>query len=159
VLFPPGGSAEDLERERISLESQLQTAKARVELTRAHASAVQKGRQEGDEFLKKYFLSNRTVFSTVVAELEDAAKGTKLKEHDGSYSLTPVEGSDTLSMMSITDTFDGTYQDLMHFVSEVDKSPQMLILESLNAAPQAKSDMLSVSVRLNTFVREDTDGK
>lgn len=161
VLFPPGGSAEDLERERISLESQLRSAEARLELTRLHASAVEKGRNEGDEFLTKYFLNNRTAFSTVLTELEDAARDTKLKPRDRSFSLEPVEGSDSLSMMSITAAFDSTYQDLMHFVYQIDRSPEMLIIESLSAAPQVNSDILSVTMRLNTFVRasEETAGQ
>jgi len=157
VLFPPGGSAEDLERERISLESQLQNSKARLDVTRQHASAVEKGRKEGDDFLKKYFLTRRTASSTLLTEFEAAAKDTKLKPHDTSYSLEPIEGSDTLSMMNITAPFDATYQDLMHFVYQLDRSPELLIIESLSAAPQAKSDVLSVTMRLNTFVRSNVE--
>lgn len=157
VLFPPGGSAEDLERERINLESQLQTSKARLQLTRQHASAVEKGRKEGDDFLKKYFLTKRTAFSTLVAELQAAAKDTKLKERDSSYATEPIEGSDALSMMTITAAFDATYQDLMHFVYQLDRSPELLIIESLSAAPQVGSDVLSVNMRLNTFVRSDDE--
>lgn len=161
VLFPPGGSAEDLERDRVSLEAQLRTAKTRVDTTRMHASAVEKGRAEGDEFLKQYFLTSRKSFSAILTELEDAAKPTKLKQKGNDFALEPVEGSDTLSMMSITAVYEGTYQDLMHFVYEVDRSPGMLIIESLSAAPQANSDLLAVSMRLNTFVRggDETGGQ
>jgi hypothetical protein len=161
VLFPPGGSAEDLERDRITLDSQLRSARARVDLTRLHASAVEKGRAEGDDFLNKYFLTSRTAFSTLLSQLEAAAKPTKLKPRDNAYALTPVEGSDTLNMMSITAAYEGTYQDLMHFVYELDRTPGMLIIESLSAAPQANSDTLTVSMKLNTFVRgaEETGGQ
>jgi hypothetical protein len=161
VLFPPGGSAEDLERDRITLDAQLRSARARVDLTRLHASAVEKGRAEGDDFLNKYFLTSRTAFSTLLSQLEAAAKPTKLKPRDNAYALTPVEGSDTLNMMSITAAYEGTYQDLMHFVYELDRTPGMLIIESLSAAPQANSDTLTVSMKLNTFVRgaEETGGQ
>jgi type IV pilus assembly protein PilO len=161
VLFPPGGSAEDLERERITLDSQLRSSRARVDLTRLHASAVEKGRAEGDDFLNKYFLTSRTAFSTPLTQLEAAAKPTKMKPRDNAYALEPVEGSDTLSMMSITAAYEGTYQDLMHFVYELDRTPGMLIIESLSAAPQANSDTLTVSMKLNTFVRgaEETGGQ
>lgn len=123
VLFPPGGSAEQLERERVTLEAQLRTQQSRLEITRQHASAVEKGRTQGDDFLKKYFLENRTAFSTLLTELESAAKSTKLKPRENAYALQPVEGSDTLSMMSVTAAYEGTYQDLMHFVYELDRSP------------------------------------
>lgn len=161
VLFPPGGSAEDLERDRVTLDAQLRAARVRVDLTRLHASAVEKGRTEGDDFLNKYFLASRTNFSTVLTELDAAAKPTKLKSKDTAFALEPVEGSDTLSMMSITAAYEGTYQDLLHFVYELDKTPGMLIIESLSAAPQANSDTLTVSMKLNTFVRgaEDMGGQ
>jgi Tfp pilus assembly protein PilO len=161
VLFPPGGSAEDLERDRITLDAQLRAARARVDLTRLHASAVEKGRAEGDDFLEHYFLASRTNFSTVLTELDAAAKPTKLKSKDTAFALEPVEGSDTLSMMSITAAYEGTYQDLLHFVYELDKTPGMLIIESMSAAPQANSDTLTVSMKLNTFVRgaEETGGQ
>jgi hypothetical protein len=161
VLFPPGGSAEDLERDRITLDAQLRAARSRVDLTRLHASAVEKGRTEGDDFLNKYFLTSRTAFSTLLGQLEAAAKPTKLKPRDNAYALTPVEGSDTLSMMSITAAYEGTYQDLLHFVYELDKTPGLLIIESMSAAPQANSDTLTVSMKLNTFVRgaEETGGQ
>ena len=160
VLFPPGGSAEDLERDRVTLHAQLRAARVRVDLTRQHASAVEKGRTEGDDFLNKYFLASRTNFSTVLTELDAAAKPTKMKSKDTAFALEPIEGSDTLSMMSITAAYEGTYQDLMHFVHELDQSPGMLIIESLSAAPQANSDTLTVSMKLNTFVRgaEDMGG-
>src|ERR1051325_700039 len=60
VLFPIGGSAEDLERQLTNLRAQLQAKQALLERTRQHASAVEKGRTEGDRFLTDYFLSTRT---------------------------------------------------------------------------------------------------
>jgi Tfp pilus assembly protein PilO len=157
VLFPPGGSAEELERERVTLESQLRSQLARLDVTRAHAAAVQKGREQGDDFLNKYFLKNRKAFSTLLTELENAAQQTKLKPREGAFSAEPVEGSDNLSMISITAAYEGTYQDLMHFVYAIDRSPGLLIIESMSTAPQTNSDVLAVSMRLNTFVRDVGD--
>jgi hypothetical protein len=161
VLFPPGGSAEDLETQRIGLDAQLKSARATADMTRRNASAVEKGRAEDDDFLNQHFLTSRTAFSTLLTQWEAAAKPTKLKPRDTAYALEPVEGSDSLSMMSITAAYEGTYQDLMHFVYELDRTPGILIIESLSAAPQANSDTLAVSMKLNTFVRgvEDTGGQ
>jgi type IV pilus assembly protein PilO len=156
VLFPPGGSAEDLERERISLSAQLAARQAAVQQTKQHAEAVDKGRADGDQFLSQYFLSNRTAFSTLLSDLEAAAKQSQITPRDNAYAMEPVEGSENLSMMSITAAFEGKYADLMRFVHAIDQSERMLIIESLSAAPQQKSDTLSISMKLNTFVREDT---
>jgi len=155
VLFPPGGSAEELEQERSTLLGQLRARQTQLEQTRQHAEAVDKGRAEGDQFLNQYFLANRSAFSTVVGDLFAAANQSQLKPRDSAYSTEPIEGSDTLSMMSITAGFEGKYSDLMKFVHAIDQSPRLVIIESLSAAPQQNSDILSVSLKLNTFVRED----
>jgi hypothetical protein len=87
--------------------------------------------------------------------LGNAAAGSKIKEKDRSIAFEPIDGSDTLSMMSITMNYEGEYKDLLHFVHELDRSPSLMIIESLNAAPQAGTGILSVSIKLDTFVRED----
>jgi Tfp pilus assembly protein PilO len=154
-LFPPGGSAEELEQQRISLQSQLKTRQATLEQTREHAAAVEKGRSEGDQFLSGYFLSSRTAFSSVLSQLEAAASQSKIKQRERGFTTEPIEGSDSLSMMSIMAAYEGTYGDLMHFVHELDRSPSLLIIESLTAAPLANSTALTVSVKLDTFVRDE----
>jgi len=155
VLFPPGGSAEDLERQRASLLAELKTRQTLLDRTRQHAAAVDKGRSEGDQFQSGYFLSSRTAFSSVLSELEAAAGQSKIKQRERGFSTEPIEGSDALSMMSITAAYEGTYGDLMHFVHELDRSPNLLIIESLTAAPLANSTTLTVSMKLDTFVRDE----
>jgi Tfp pilus assembly protein PilO len=155
VLFPPGGSAEDLEQQVVTLQSQVRPKQAALDRTREHAAAVEKGRSEGDQFLGDYFLNGRTAFSTLLSELQEAAVQSKIKAMDHAYSMEPVEGSDTMNLMSITAAYTGSYTDLMHFVHELDRSHSLLIIESLSAAPQQNSDILTVSMKLDTFVREN----
>ena len=114
-----------------------------------------RGGAEGDQFLGKYFLTRRAASEMLLTELGNAAAGSKIKERETSVSVEPIEGSDTLSMMTIVAAYEGTYADLMHFVHEIDRSPSLMIIESLNAAPQAGTNSLSVSLKLDTFVRED----
>jgi Tfp pilus assembly protein PilO len=158
VLYPPGGSAEDLERQRVSLQAQLAQRRSIVESTRQHAAAVEKGRADGDRFLRQYFLSRRAAYAAVVTELGDAARKAHLRERETAFANEPVEGSSDLSMMTVTANYEGAYQDLMSFVAEIDRSPLLLIVESLNAAPQAGSKTLSVSLKIEAFVREDPAG-
>jgi type IV pilus assembly protein PilO len=157
VLFPPGGSAEDLERQASSLESQVQARRVVLDRTREHAAAVQKGRAEGDRFLNDYFLASRNHMSELLTELESAASESKIKPREHAYAIEPVDGSDTLSMLTITAAYEGTYADLMHFVHEIDRSPRLLIIDSLNAAPQEGAGLLTVSMKMETFVREDAN--
>ncbi len=155
VLFPPGGSAEDLDRQRVTLGAQLRAKQAVLETTRQHAAAVDKGRTEGDQFLSQYFLANRISSSTLLGELQQAASQTKLKARDTTFSMLPIEGSDTLSVESIVAAYEGTYPDVMHLVHEIDRSKKFLMIESLTAAPQQTGDILTVSLKVNAFVRED----
>ncbi len=155
MMFPVGGSAEELERELASLQSQVRSRQATLDTTRKHALAVEKGRSEGDRFLSEYFLEKRTALSTLLNELNSAAAEAKVTPRESSYSTEPVEGSDTLSMMTITGAYEGSYGNLIRFVHELDRSPRLLIIESLNATPQQNSDRVIVSMRLDVFVRED----
>src|SRR6266581_513454 len=150
VLFPPGGSAEDLGRQLATLQSQVESRQTLLERTREHTAAVEKGRSEGDQFLGNYFLERRTAYSTLLSELVEAANQSKIKPREHAYSTEPIEGSDSLSMMTITANYEGTYSDLMHFVHEIDRSPRLLIVESLNAAPQQGSNTLIVNMKLET---------
>src|SRR5712692_4421571 len=86
VLFPPGGSAEDLGRQLVSLQAQVQTGSALLERTKAHAAAVEKGRAEGDQFLGNYFLERRTAYSTLLSELVEAANQSKIKPREHAYA-------------------------------------------------------------------------
>jgi len=154
VLFPPGGSAEDLQREATTLQAQLSANQPLLERTRQHLAAVEKGRDSGEQFLSGYFLSSRTASSTLLSELSEAASRAKIKQRDFAYSTEPIEGSDSLSMLTITANFDGAYRDVMSFVHELDRSPRLLIIESLSVAPQQGSNVLSVSMKIDSFVRE-----
>jgi hypothetical protein len=158
LLYPPGGSAEDLQKELASLQSQATTKKALLEKTKQHVAAVELGRSEGDQFLGTYFLTRRAAAERMLTELGNAASGSKIKEKERSISIEPIDGSDTLNMMSIVASYEGEYADLLHFVHQIDQSSSLMIIESMNAAPQAGSRMLSVSIKLDMFVREDQGG-
>jgi type IV pilus assembly protein PilO len=158
VFKPWGGSAEDLAREQASLQQQLTTMKARLAQTKALVSKAERARLEGDGFLAEYTTDRRTTFSTIYAELERIAKESGVEPRPASYNLDPVEGSDTLQQMTITAAYEGSYASLTKFVHLLDRSPRFLIIESLMAAPQQTNagDLLSVSIKLDTFVREQS---
>lgn len=154
VMFPPGGSADDLEREFATLQSQIMQKRALLEHSRLNVAAVEKARGEGDHFLDAYFLSRRTADSTLLSELTAAAGKTQMKERDRAQTTEFIEGSDSLSMMTITANYEGTYHNLLNFISELDRSQQLLIIESMSAAPQQGSNILTVSMKIDAFIRD-----
>jgi Tfp pilus assembly protein PilO len=157
VFKPWGGSAEDLARQQASMQQQLTSMQMRLKQTRALVAKAEGARQKGDGFLTEYTTVRRTMSSTITAELERIAKESGVQPKPASYNLDPVEGSDTLSQMTITAAYEGTYANLTKFVNLLDRSPRFLIIESLTAAPQQTNagDVLSVSIKLDTFVREE----
>lgn len=155
VLFPPGGSADDLERQMAALQSQVAQKRALLERTRRNVAAVETARGEGDKFLNDYFLGRRIADSTLLSELTAAAAKAQIKERDRAQTTELIEGSDSLSMMTITANYEGTYRNLLNFIGELDRSGPLLIIESLTAAPQQGSNTLAVSMKIDAFVREE----
>lgn len=155
VFRPLGGSAEDLENQLVVMRQQMQQKGAQLQRTRALVAKIEQARSSGDVFLDTYFMSRRTASSTILTELDRAAKDAGIRPKDRAFVIDPIEGSDDLSMMTITANFEGTYGDLLQFVNRLDQSPRFLMVDTLTATPQQGSANLNVSVKFMTFVRTD----
>ena len=154
VLFKPwGGSAEDLASEQAALMNRLLSQKRALASRKDVLSKVQKARKEGDKFLDQYILDLRTAYSTVIGELDQAATSSSVKIKDSQFSIDEIEGSDTLGMMTVSANYEGDYNNLTRFLNQVDRSPRFFIIESIQAAPQATSGIINITMRLNIFVR------
>jgi type IV pilus assembly protein PilO len=115
---------------------------------------VETARREGDQFLARYFTDRRVVTSTIQGELVQIAKEAGITYQPTTWTPELIEGSDTLGMMTINAGCQGTYAALSKFVNLVDKSPRFLIIESMIASPQQTGQILNVTVKVDTFVKE-----
>jgi len=154
VLHPPGGSPEELQAQVRDITAQLRQKRTVLDRTRVLVNKIQAGRTEGDQFLSEYFLPWGKAYSAVLGELIDLAKDAQLKAKESSFNREPIEGSDTLYMMTVTQNFEGNYPQLIKFVNELDKTSSLLIVDSLQATPQA-SGVLNITLKLQTFVRDE----
>lgn len=154
VMYPVGGSAEELEAQIATLRTSIQKRQAALTRMRALVSKIEQGRATGDQFLSQYFMDRRTSSSAILSELDQAAKSAGMRPKERSFAYDPIEGSETLSMMTVVANYEGTYGDLVEFVNKLDKSPRFLILDTLTAAPQVGGANLNVQIKFNTFVRE-----
>lgn len=155
VAFKPfGGGAEDLQRQESDLRAQLLSLKTNQAKATALVSKVQHARTDGDDFLGKYLTDRRVTFQIIEEEIVKAAKEAGIKRREASMVLDPIEGSDTLQMMTITAGFEGTYQQLTKFISLLDKSPRFLIIENMVAAPMQGGQTLNITLKLDAFVKE-----
>lgn len=153
VFRPWGGSAEGLQQQLAQLRRDQQQRQAAVERLRALVGTVEKTRTEVDRFFDRYFLDGQTVYSTVLAELNGLAEKAGVKAKDHTFNAEPIEGSDTLGMMTITGYYEGAYADLVELVNAIDRSPRFLTIDRLQAAPLQSQGTLNVNLRLNVFVR------
>ncbi len=158
IFHPLGGSVEDLAEEMRSKQRDLAQELQRVERTRGLEAKVQQAKVEGDKFLDECTMNRRSAFSTVLGEADKMAVESGMKPKDSAYALDPVEGSDTITQLTISASYEGSYASLTKFVNLLDKSSRFLIIESLQAAPQANGS-LSVTLKLDTFIREAPGGK
>jgi type IV pilus assembly protein PilO len=156
-LFAIGPLGES-DRERAQRVSQLQRlAQARTGEVAKLATIVEKvqtARTQGDQLLVEVALPRRTAYSSIVSELDEACKKAGVDLRDRAFNVEPVEGSDTLSIMTVTAGLEGNYENLVRFLNLLDRSSRFLIIESLGASPQQTGTMLNVSLKLDTFVRE-----
>ncbi len=155
VIFKPwAGTAQDLERQAAGLGRQVRDHQAAVERLRGLVRKIESARSAGDDFLRDYFLERRTASSAVLSELLNTGQKAGVKQREANFLFEPVEGSETLSMMTVTANYEGTFADLMQFLHLLDSSPRFLILETIQAAPQQSGLLLNINMKLNCFVRE-----
>jgi type IV pilus assembly protein PilO len=155
IFRPLGGSAEELDQQLGDMTAQLRREQSQLQRSRALVAKIEQARTSGNSFLQTYFMNRRTLSSTIVAELHRAAKEAGIKKAQHSFTIDPIEGSDTLSMVTVVGNYEGTYGDLLQFVNRLDKSGRFLIIDTMSAAPMQGSGDLSINIKLNTFVRED----
>jgi hypothetical protein len=145
---------EQLEAELVTKRAELVQRKAALERSKLHLARVETSREQDQKFQAQFFTDRRVASSTFVAELSKAATESGLKPREHTFLFDPVEGSDTLSMMTITAAYEGSYADLLKAVNRLDRSSRFLILDSLTASPQQGTGMLNVTIKLNAFVKE-----
>jgi type IV pilus assembly protein PilO len=154
-----GSSPEALSAALNAANNQLHADQARLTRTRMLAGNIGKGKSEGDTFLASYFTTRRHTYSTILEEVRGIAMSAGMKSQEGTIApLDPIEGSDDLSMMTVSENFEGTFPQLVKFVNLLDRSPRFLIIESMQVAPQPKGDILNVSLKLHIFIKDDTGG-
>jgi type IV pilus assembly protein PilO len=171
-----GGSAEDLRRQRETLRAQWVSSQARLASSQRLVEKVQTARQEGDRFLERYVIDERTLSSVILEELTRVAAQSGIRMGQVQMSQEPVEGSDTLSMVTIQAGFEGPYANLAKLINLLDRSPRFLIIENMQAnAPQGpggtpggatgggpangQPGQLNVTLKIDAFVRSAANGE
>ncbi len=154
IAFKPfGGGAEDLARQENALQQQLATMNRRIQAGKMLVDKMQNARKGKDQFLAKYIADEGVFASTLSAELERIATTSGVKPLPTTVTETAIEGSDSLLKVSVNYGCEGNYVSLAKFINLVDKSPNFLIIESLQtSAPHQAGAALSLTLKIDTFV-------
>lgn len=155
LVKPWGGSPEDLARERDALRLEVQRKQVALQRSRALVAKVETARAQGDNFLSNYFAERRAAYVALVGELTRAAQHAGIKPKEHALSSEAVEGSDNLEMVTVVGNYEGNYGDLVRFINALDRSSQFFILEQLNASPQQGTGLLTVNLKMYSFVRDE----
>ena len=154
-LAPPGGSREELRQQSLEVRNQIAAARARSVRLKTIANKVQTGGGESGEFESRFFLPKRVAYEDLIAEIQRMSTASGLKERDSVFTEEPIEGTADLSLLSATGNYEGAYDNLMRFLHEVDRSPMLLMLDTLQAAPQQHAGQITTSIRFQAVVREE----
>jgi type IV pilus assembly protein PilO len=155
VFRPWGGSVEDLTRQQVQLGEQLSAAQKRLSQSKIIVEKVERARNEGDQFLAKYITERRTTMSLIEEELNRIAKDAGVTSKGDSINLDAVEGSDTLWQMTVSAVYEAQYPQLAKLINMLDKSQRFLIISNMVATPKSTGNLLTVTLRLDTFVRAE----
>jgi Tfp pilus assembly protein PilO len=154
-LAPPGGSRQELMQESLQVRNQIAASRARSGRLKTVANKVQVGSGESGEFEARFFLPKRVAYEDVIAEIQRMATASGLKERDSVFTEEPIEGTADLSLLNATGNYEGTYDNLLRFLHEVDRSPMLLMLDTLQAAPQQHAGQITTSIRFQAVVRDE----
>ena len=158
-LAPPGGSREQLAQESSRLRGDIAATRTRMQRLKGVSEKVQLGSTESSNFESQLFLSKRVAYGAVISEIQRMAKASGLSERDGVYQEEPIEGSSDLSVLNITARYEGSYDNLLKFLYEADKSPMLLMLDTMRAAPQQRGGRIDTEIRFQTIIREAGGGR
>jgi len=155
-LDPPGGTRRDLTQQSLQVRNEIAATRINAVRLKTVAANVQLGNSQSSAFESIYFLPRRTAYQRVIGELQRMAAASGLQEGDRVYSEEPIEGTVNLTLLNIAaNNYQGTYDNLMHFLFEVDKSPMLLMLDTLLASPQQTGGRITASLRFQAVIQED----
>ncbi|MGC2658770.1 MAG: hypothetical protein WA324_12500 [Bryobacteraceae bacterium] len=154
-FVPPGGSRSDLMVQSSELNQRIAATRIASVRLKTVASKVELGSSESSNFEAKYFLPKRLAYEALLAEVQKMAAASGMQDRGGAYTEEPIEGSADLTLLNLTANFEGTYANLMQFLYQIDKSPMLLMLDTLTAAPLQSGHLLNTTLRFQYIFRED----
>jgi hypothetical protein len=152
-----GDSPQTLEIRIADTQQQISIIRSQLNRGKQMSSKFSLAREQGGSFISSYMTPRKATYSTILGELSHMAATSGIKTRESSFTRDAVEGSNSLSMLTVTAGYEASYPNLLKFVNLLDQSKRFLIIDTLQAAPQASTGVLLVTIKLYTFVRDDSE--
>jgi len=151
VIRPPERSVaerqEELQRERARYDTTLAKVAQMRELRTKLGSAI----QNDAEFTRKHFLSRKTAFSAMVADLERLGTENQVKTSSISYQLKDDPKQPEFVNVAVTMTVEGAYPELMRFINKLEQSELFWIINNMNVAASQSKGSLRLNLLMETY--------
>ena len=157
-LFPPGGSRRDLVAESEGIRHEIAATRAKATRLKTVSGKVQTGSSQSSDFESRYVLPERLAYGILISEIQRMVKESGLTERDATYNKEPIEGTPDLTLLTSAANYEGKYENLKKFLYELDHSPLLIMVDTVQAAPQQKGDQINTNIRFQTVIRDDTGG-
>jgi Tfp pilus assembly protein PilO len=154
-FLPPGGSRRDLITEIQQVRHEIGAARAKAVRLKTVSDKVQTGSSQSSDFQTKYVLPERLAYGILITEIERMVKDSGLQERDAVYSKEPIEGTADLTLLTSAANYEGTYENLKKFLYEVDHSPLLIMVDTIQATPQQKGNQINTNIRFQAVIRDD----
>jgi Tfp pilus assembly protein PilO len=105
--------------------------------------------------MKQFILPKRVAYAAVISEIQRIANVSGMVEKDATYSEEPIEGTADLTLLGSSANYEGSYQNLRKFLYEVDRSPFLIMLESLQVAPQQRGNQVNSNIKFQAVIQDD----
>ena len=112
-------------------------------------------RPQLDKFVGERFLPERTGFSRVAAELDDAAQQAEVALGRVAYDTSPDKAQPDLVRVEIATSVEGDYPALLDFLEALESSPHLYLLNDLNLGG-TQGGQVRLEMRLATYFRRGT---
>lgn len=155
LLEPFGGSPEGLEATRSRMESELRQKRLTLGGVAQLASKMQSGEAAGGKFVETYFLEQRRASSEILQTLDTMERKIGIRARGKTFGVEAIEGTTDYVLLTISANYDGSYADLVEFCNGIDRAERLLILDSLQVAPQQDGVNLHIQAQLYAFVRQN----
>ena len=153
AVEPLGARQEEQRILVTTLRNQIDRKTEDIKQLKLVVSKIEAARVEGDALVQEILMVRRTTYSTLLAELIEAANEAGIEARERNYDLNVIDDAGKYGAITITASFRGQYDKLVKLLNRLDRSERFLIIGALGAVPRSDTNELQISLKIDTFIQ------